>query len=229
MVLVDVEESGALALPHQLCVRAGLYTMVAEALAAAGVPWKACYSEDRDDSVVVLVPPEYSKARLVEVLPEALVRAVHRHNASSHHDARARLRVAVHAGEVVFGRDGVTSTSLTMAFRLLNTASLTMALAASPGVAAMIVSRLIFDDIVRHSASMDPATFRPVEVAFREIRDLAWIALPDCPYPPDPTVLQRPTADPVPLGTAPGSPASTGSGTDGTGRGLGPAPPSHPA
>ncbi|WP_211363424.1 NACHT domain-containing protein [Saccharothrix saharensis] len=187
MILVDVEGFGSpdRTLPHQLRTRAGLYEVVREALAAAGVPWDGCYHEDRGDGVVVLVPPEYPKAPLVEVLPGALARAASRHNDRSHGAARARLRLAVHAGEVAFDEHGATSTSLTTAFRLLDAAPLKRALAESPGVVAVIVSESIFQEVVRQSAIVDPATFRPVEVAVKEVRERAWISLPDRPYPPD--------------------------------------------
>ncbi|MEU4448432.1 tetratricopeptide repeat protein [Actinosynnema sp. NPDC050801] len=202
MVLVDVERFGASTrtLHHQLDTREGLYAVVAEALVAAGVPWDACHHEDRGDGLFLLVPPQYPKAPLVEVLPEALARAVRGYNNTSHDAAKVRLRLAVHAGEVAFDQQGATSTALTSAFRLLDTASLKEALAGSPGVLAMVVSRLIFDDVVRHCATLDPATFRPIQAVAKEFRDLAWIALPDHPYPPDVTVLAAQSPSHVPPG-----------------------------
>lgn len=185
MVLVDVEGFGSpdRTLPHQLRTRAVLYAVVREALAAAGVPWDRCYHEDRGDGVFVLVPPEYPKGPLVEALPGALARTAGRHDDESHDAARVRLRLAVHAGEVAFDEHGATSTSLTTAFRLLDAAPLKRALADSPGVVALIVSDSIFEEVVRQSATVDPATFRPVDVAVKEVRERAWVALPDHPYP----------------------------------------------
>lgn len=124
--------------------------------------------------------------------------------------AATRLRLAIHAGEVAFDDHGVTSTALTTAFRLLDAKPLKQALARSPGVVGMIVSRLIFNDVVRHSARVDLTTFRPVDVTVKEVHDRAWIALPDCPYPPDsdsldvaesgdPAVLSEPLTAPIPL------------------------------
>ncbi|WP_308257249.1 ATP-binding protein [Saccharothrix luteola] len=176
--------------------RAGLYRVIADALRAAGVPWDDCYHEDRGDSVFVLVPPGYTKAPLVEVLPGALAEALRGHNDTSPAAQRTRLRVAVHGGEVVFDGHGVTSTAVTTAFRLLDAPPLRQALADSPGLVALVVSRWLFDEVVRHCAGLDPATFRPVPVRVKEVRDTAWIALPDHPYPSDPAVLDR-LANPV--------------------------------
>ncbi|MBY8851852.1 hypothetical protein K7G98_27610, partial [Saccharothrix sp. MB29] len=185
IVVVDVEGFGDArrTLPHQVATRAGLYRMVINALGAAGVPWQDCHHEDRGDGVFVLVPPEYAKAPLVEVLPGALAQALRGHNDASPSAQHVRLRVAVHAGEVVFDRHGVTSTAVTTAFRLLDALAVKRALADSPGLVALVVSRWVFDEVVRHSAVLDPATFRPVSVAVKEVRDTAWLALPDHPYP----------------------------------------------
>ncbi|QFZ20490.1 hypothetical protein [Saccharothrix syringae] len=216
MVLVDVEGFGVLdrTLRHQQGTRAGLYEVVGQALAAAGVPWDACYHEDRGDSVVVLVPPEFPKAPLVEVLPEALVRAVRGHNTTSPGAARVRLRLAVHAGEVAFDGHGVTSTALTDAFRLLDAPALKTALKNSPGVVAMIVSDLIHRDVVRHCATLDPGLFRRVEVEVKQFHDTAWIALPDQPHPPAAPGLPGHPLDPTTPTTPPDVRPATGTDRD---------------
>ncbi|MEV0675433.1 tetratricopeptide repeat protein [Actinosynnema sp. NPDC050436] len=200
IVVVDVEGFGAPSrtLPHQVATRAGLYRVVAAALLAAGVPWEDCYHEDRGDSVFVLVPPDYAKAPLAEVLPGALVRALRSHNDTSPAPQRTRLRVVIHAGEVAFDGHGVTSTAVTTAFRLLDAPTVKQALADSPGLIVLIVSRWFFDEVVRHSATLDPATFRPVPVAVKEVRDTAWVALPDHPHPTDPAVLDQSANPPAP-------------------------------
>jgi tetratricopeptide (TPR) repeat protein len=193
IVAVDVEGFGdpRRTLPHQLGTRAGLYRVVERAVRTAGVRWADCYHEDRGDSVFVLVPPDVPKGPLVEVVPGALAEALREHNATSPPEQRARLRVVVHAGEVAFDGHGATSTSLTTAFRLLDAPALREALADSPGVLALIVSDWVFEEVVRHSAVLDPATFRPSAVVVKQTRDTAWIALPDHPYPADPAVLDR--------------------------------------
>ncbi|MFT7836778.1 hypothetical protein Q5530_11580 [Saccharothrix sp. BKS2] len=197
MVLLDVEGSSApnRTLPQQLDTRRGLYAVVGEALAAAGVPWEACHHEDRSDGLLLLIPPKYPRAPLVEALPEALARTVHRHNTNSTDAARARLRLAVHVGEVAFDEGGVTSTSLTSAIRMVGAPPLQQALADGPGALAIIVSQVVFDEVVRHCATLDAAMFRPVEVTVGEIRNLAWIAVLDRPYGPDSAGLDRRPAD----------------------------------
>lgn len=219
IVVVEVEGFGSpdRTLPHQFAIRGALYEMVADALAAAGVAWDDCYYEDRGDGVFVLVPPEFPKAPLIEVMPRALVRALREHNASSSENTRTRLRLAVHAGEVVLDERGVTPlspTTLTTAFRLLDAPPLKAALAGSPGVLAIIVSQSAFDDAVRHSTVLDPATFRPVEVENKDMADLAWIALPDHPYRSDPAMLAKRPPGPASLHTPSDSRAVAGTHAD---------------
>jgi tetratricopeptide (TPR) repeat protein len=214
IVVVDVEGFGdpRRTLPHQVGTRAALYRVVAEALRVAEVPWEDCYHEDRGDGVFVLIPPEFAKALLVEVLPRALVRELRRHNDTGPAAQRTRLRVVVHAGEVVFDRHGVTSAAVTTAFRLLDAPPVRQALTESPGLVALVVSSWIFDEVVRHSSVLDAATFRPAPVQVKEVRSTAWVARPDHPYPADPAVLDRPASSIDEGGVAPrqlpGAPAT---------------------
>ncbi|TCO62915.1 hypothetical protein [Actinocrispum wychmicini] len=195
IIAVDIEDFGdpARTLPHQLGTRAGLYTVVEQALCAAGVLWDHCRVEDRGDAVFLLVPPDVPKESLVDIAPQALARAVRAHNNTSHDRQRFRLRMAVHTGEIAFDNHGATSTAVTTTFRLLDAPPVKQALCRSSGVVALIVSQRVFDDVVRHSAVIDPDMFRPVEVHVKEIHEIAWVALPDQSDPADLTVLDHTT------------------------------------
>jgi hypothetical protein len=186
IVVVDIEGFGSRTLPHQLGARSGLYKALEGAFRDAGVPWARCRHEDRGDGVFVLVPPDIPKGPLVESLPEALVQTVRAHNQTCPDQQRLRLRMAVHAGEVAHDDHGVTSTAVNTTFRLVDAPPLKRALRGSPGVLALIVSRWVFDEVVRHSAVLKPATFRQVSVAVKETNDTAWVALPDHHYADNP-------------------------------------------
>ncbi|OXM54886.1 ATP-binding protein [Amycolatopsis alba] len=188
IVVADVEGFGdpRRTGPHQQAVRDGLYEVMAAAFAAAGLVWENCYREDRGDAVFVLVPPETDKAAFVETVFPALVTRLRVHNDSHPEMQRIRLRIALHAGEVGYDEHGVTSSSLTLAFRLCDAPPLRTALDTSPGVLAVIASDRLFDDVVRHTPAAAPETWRPVTVAVKEAATAGWIALPDHPYPPEP-------------------------------------------
>jgi tetratricopeptide (TPR) repeat protein len=141
-----------------------------------------------------LAPASASKAVFAETLPPTLITALRIHN-DTHPDAqRIRLRMALHAGEVHYDDHGVTSSSLTLAFRLADAQPLKAALAASPGILAVITSSWFFDDVVRHTPGAAPATYRSVSVSEKETTTVGWIALPDHPYLADDTQLTAPSA-----------------------------------
>lgn len=109
-----------------------------------------------------------------------------RHNQVHGPDARMRLRLALHAGEVLHDAHGVTGTAVTLAFRLLEAGQLKQALAGSPGVLAVITSAWFYEEVIRHTEGYAPATWRRVHVAVTETREDRWISLPDAPYSADP-------------------------------------------
>jgi class 3 adenylate cyclase len=186
ILVVDVERFGdrCRTNAHQLSVRAGLYRAFQQAIAVTGVSWIACDHEDRGDGVLLLVPAQVPKAPFVDVLPHALVEELSKHNSTHPAEEQIRLRMALHAGEVVYDEHGVTATSINLAFRLVDTKPVKDALSVSPGVLAVITSAWFYDEVVRHSYHTDPSTFRPVQVAEKQTTAMAWISLPDHPYPP---------------------------------------------
>nr|WP_052478425.1 AAA family ATPase [Kibdelosporangium sp. MJ126-NF4]CEL18238.1 possible protein kinase/ transcriptional regulator, LuxR family [Kibdelosporangium sp. MJ126-NF4]CTQ90531.1 possible protein kinase/ transcriptional regulator, LuxR family [Kibdelosporangium sp. MJ126-NF4] len=185
--VVDVEGFGARRRinPDQVAIREGLYRVLREAFVAAGMRWDDCYREDRGDGVLVLISPEVPKQVVAARLPGQLSAALRRHNRACAEVVRIRLRVAVHAGEVHFDEHGVVGTAINMTFRLLEAAALRSALAASPGVVALIASEWFFEEVVRHDPASVPAAYRRAWVAVKETHTTAWVRLPDQPTPPN--------------------------------------------
>jgi hypothetical protein len=173
-VLVDVESFGVpiRALSRQPGTRAGVCRVAAEALQADGVLWDACRPEDRGGGAFVLVPPECPKGQGVPVL------AVRWCGTTGHDAARARLRSTVRAQEVGFDEHDGMSTTLTTAFRLPDAARQKKLPANTRSALAMIVSRPVFGEVLRHSMTPDSTAFHRVDMAVKEVRDTAWIALP---------------------------------------------------
>jgi hypothetical protein len=186
IVVVDVESFGdrARTNTHQVSVRAGMYHALRLAFDDAGIPWSKCEHEDRGDGVFIRIPAEVPKSLCSERLPQTLVNALRIHNSVHSAEARIRLRMVLHAGDVNYDDHGVTAVSVNLAFRLLDAAPLKAALANSPGVLALVVSDWFYDEIVRHSPASNPASFRRISLKVKETAAHAWIALPDYPYPP---------------------------------------------
>jgi hypothetical protein len=90
--------------------------------------------------------------------------------------------MALHAGEISYDEHGTTATSVNLAFRLSDAQALKAALAASPGVLAVIASSWFFQEVVRHNPACNADAYRRVRVAVKETTTVAWIHLPDHSY-----------------------------------------------
>src|ERR1700744_5910255 len=88
-------------------VRDGLYRSVAKAFGQAMIPWTPNEVEDRGDGIFVRVPPEVPKSLLVELLPSGLVAELTAHNSTHPTEEQIRLRMSLHAGEVLYDDYGV--------------------------------------------------------------------------------------------------------------------------
>jgi class 3 adenylate cyclase len=176
----------------QTAVRGGLYHALVEAFTAAGVPWLECYHEDRGDGALILIPPEVPKNILVTTIPGVLAAALHEHNRIYHRQARIRLRMAIHAGEVLSDEHGVAGAAINLTARLLEAKALKRTLRRSAGATiALIASQWFFDEVIRHHPAGVPGSYRRVRVSVKQTRATAWLRRPEVPF-----------AQPVPRMTA---------------------------
>jgi class 3 adenylate cyclase len=129
----------------------------------------------------VLVSPEVPKSWLVTRLPAQLAAALDEHNASCSANARIRLRMALHAGEIHPDAHGVTGSAVNRTFRLVEAPVLKAALGGSAGVLALIVSDWFYDEVVRHEPAADPGCYRPVHAVVKETQAAAWMRILDPP------------------------------------------------
>ncbi|AUI58328.1 hypothetical protein BKN51_08910 [Amycolatopsis sp. BJA-103] len=134
--------------------------------------------------MLLLAPAAVPKQLFVEQVPGRLVKALNRHNRAHGTGEQIRLRMAVHAGEVLLDAYGATGVAINHTFRLLDASPLKDALAGSGGVLAVITSDWLFREVVWHSAA-DETRYRPKRVRVKETETVGWICLPDDPYPPD--------------------------------------------
>jgi hypothetical protein len=181
IMILDVERFGDPARKNldQLAVRDGMYRALIQAFEKSEISWSNCMTEDRGDGALILVPPEVPKSLLVSKVPGALVDAVSMHNEACSIQARMRLRMALHAGEIHRDAHGFAGTAINHAFRLVEAPSLKSALGSSPGVLALIVSEWFFEEVVQHDPEADPLSYRKVDVNVKETQAGAWIRLCD--------------------------------------------------
>ena len=98
-----------------------------------------------------------------------------KHNAACTAHEQIRLRMALHAGEVHQDAHGFTSTSLNLAFRLIQSPESRAALHDSHGILVLIVSNWFYCEVVRHYPTAEPECFREVFIELKETKESAWI------------------------------------------------------
>ena len=180
IVVVDVERYADPARTNldQLAVQGALKKALKNAFRKSRIPWDEKLWAERGDGGLIRVAPQTSKTRLVASLPWALAAEVTQHNARCVAPERMRLRLALHAGEVFEDARGVAGTAVNLACRLAEAPALKAALAASPGVLALIASDWMFSEVIRHDPAAQPGLYQQVEVSVKETTATAWILAP---------------------------------------------------
>jgi hypothetical protein len=135
---------------------------------------------DTGDGLWLLIQPQVSTARLLHPLAMSLARGLSDDNQRAPAAERMRLRVVVHAGELLPDPHGHTGASLNHAARLLDAEATRAVLASSPTAdAVLVVSDIVHEGVVRHGyEGIDPDGWQPVQVHVKETSTRAWVHVP---------------------------------------------------
>jgi hypothetical protein len=179
ILVIDVERFSdpARTDAHLLVVRDGMYRTLRRAFWESGIDWARCTVEDRGDGILILLPPEVPKSWLAARVPAYLAAALAGYNSICSSQSRIRLRMALHAGEVIYDDYGVVSHSVNQVFRLIEAPALKAALAASTDLLALVVSDWFFHEVVCHESSAMPSRYSLLPVAVRETQGTGWMRL----------------------------------------------------
>ncbi|MGH3695163.1 MAG: hypothetical protein ACRDRX_14450 [Pseudonocardiaceae bacterium] len=203
MIIVDIERFGQRKNPDQQWLRQQMYDVLARAATQAGIPWSDCHRSDRGDGVIILIPASVAKEDITEGFIRELNTELGIYARRSAASVAMRMRVALHAGDVVRDEQGWVNTELNTACRLVDLPALRDALAEVPSARlALIVSDAWFQAVVRHDpGAVDHRGYRQVPISVKELDDWAWIHVPgqpsaNVPSAPDPVrVPEAPAED----------------------------------
>src|SRR6266542_1140984 len=178
--------------PTRARLRARLHRLVDQAIAVAEIALSSTVRTDTGDGLWLLVSSEVSTARLLHPLVSRLASGLAGDNQQVPAAERLRLRVAVHAGEVLHDPYGHTGASFNHAARLLDAEATRAVLAASPTAdVVLVVSDTVYEGVVRHGyEGIDPAGWQPIRLHAKETATRAWVHLPGlAAQPPLPAAL----------------------------------------
>jgi len=150
----------------QRYVRQAMYRTIRHSFDRAGVGWQEWFRQDRGDGVLVVVPSTVPAMLFLDPLIDLMRAELRFHNKMSSEPAQIRLRVALHAGSVLFDGHGVLGHSLTRLFTLLDAPAFKAEFSETAAEIGLVTSEHLYDDVIRHTSGLvDPADYRPIEVA----------------------------------------------------------------
>ncbi|SRR6266496_173395 len=132
-------------------------------------------------SIDAHVPRDVLLGKFLAGLPQRLTR----HNRDRPEAERIRLRLAMHAGDVLRDPDPIHGEATVLVCRLLDAEELRACLKATEQPLAAIVSQTIYDNIIKQAyPPIDPLEWERVITATKEGARQAWVHVPSDPDAP---------------------------------------------
>ncbi|MBC6456716.1 hypothetical protein [Actinomadura sp. HBU206391] len=176
----------------QRYIRKAMYRAIRNSFDRAGVGWHEWFRQDRGDGVLVVVPSAVSAMLFLDPLIDLLRAELRFHNKMSSEPAQIRLRVALHAGSVFFDGNGVVGHALTRLFTLLDAPAFKAEFRDTAAEIGLVTSEHLYDDVIRHTSGLvDPADYRPIEVAEDEFVTRGYVHIPPGPAGRAPSLLHQ--------------------------------------
>ncbi|MER7182892.1 hypothetical protein ABT404_26055 [Streptomyces hyaluromycini] len=169
-------------------IRSVLRSALSGALAGADLDLRDFGYADTGDGCRLVAPAALPKARLLFPLLPELSSRIREHNRHAGPDTRLRVRVAVHAGELLFDPEHtVSGTPFEALARLLDSAPLRHATLAGTGgtPVAAILSHHFYEETVGHGYDgLEADAFTAADVRVKEYAARAWLWYPGSPVGP---------------------------------------------
>lgn len=179
---MDIEASTTRNNRAKVVLRESMYRLVAEAFTESGIgEHHHDRFIDRGDGLLALIYPsdEVPKTLLLRSAIPALSRLLARHNARWPENP-LRLRVVVHAGDVLYDRWAPFGEALDVAFRLLDGPGVKRVLFETTAPLVLVVSGEIYRSVVRQGYDgINQAAFLPLlPVRVADQWQFGWVHVP---------------------------------------------------
>lgn len=192
ILVVDIEDFSQRTNRVQLGLHRRLRDLLQDALQAGEIDKDACEWEDRGDGFLVTIGAEVPKSRLLDPVIPLLAKWVDADNRTAEPTWRLRLRVVVHAGEVLRDPKANVGQAVVAACRLLDAPELRARLKATRRPLVVAVSDWIHQEVVQHSyGRIDRAAYRPMRFTSKNTIGHAWVHVPDPDAPVAANITRR--------------------------------------
>lgn len=184
LVAVDAAGYGAGTDQEHFAVQLGLTAVLDAAAARANLRRDRWMKQQAGDGELAVLPRDEPEPVIVDQYVRYLDEELTAHNANPASRRKIRLRMAVHFGTAMLADNGYAGQGIVAVSRLVESAPVKDALAAAPQAClAVILSRQIFDDVIRQGHVSVPATdFTKVSVRVKEFQDQAWVKVVGVPH-----------------------------------------------
>lgn len=206
LVAVDATGYGGGTDKEHFDMQSGLTAVLDAAATRAKLRRDLWIKQQSGDGELAILPRDEPEPVIVDQYVRYLDEALTAHNVNPA-AKRIRLRMAIHFGTAMLADNGYAGQGVVAVSRLVESPPIKDALAAAPQAClAVILSRQIFDDVVRQGHISVPATdFAKVSVQVKEFQDEAWVKVVGVPHhaaPPagEPSGDRPADGDPVPAG-----------------------------
>lgn len=157
--------------------------LLVSALGGTGIRDAEYTMRTTGDGWLVAVDPAVGKPRILGPVVDRLATGLRRQNRHPDPARRLRVRMVLHAGDMLIAADGeLVGAELNFAFRLLDAQQLRALLRHASGPLVVCVSDALYRQVVaqRHEG-LDPAAFEAVRLVRKKTRGLGWVRAPGEP------------------------------------------------
>jgi len=160
-------------------MRADLRRYLTAALNGAGIDEWQNTMASTGDGWLITIDPAVGKPRILGSVVDCLRAGLREQNRRVEIAERMRVRLVIHAGDMLIDQDGHFGDQLNYAFRLLDAQELRALLKEASGPLLVCVSDVVFRQVVaqRHEG-LDPADFDPVWLNSKRTHGLGWVRAP---------------------------------------------------
>ncbi|WP_212615909.1 hypothetical protein [Streptomyces zhaozhouensis] len=179
---MDARGSGRLGMDAKIALREAMYRAFHEACDLVGLLPGELRHEDRGDGVLATVEPSFPATDMVGVWMDALHQGLRAHNRAG--GVPLRLRVAMHAGPVVFDARGLVGRAVDLTCRLCDSEAARRAVEEARADLLLVVSDTLYRTVVREGGRyIEPEHYARRRVGNKETDEYAWFLLPGRPTP----------------------------------------------